>query len=295
MMITDLSRAAQVKRNLVCSVKSGMINSNGFSEKTLKILVCNDDGIFSEGLWSLVRELKKTADVSIVAPDRDFSGSGTSITLRHPLRMRDIKSPVDGVMAHSVEGTPADSVILALRLILKEGVDLVVSGINEGPNLGDDVYVSGTVGAALQGFFYGIPALAFSIAAFGDLHFDVAAKLARVIVSELKNKGVPGRMLWNVNLPNLPADKLEGIEVTRLGERKYVDRVEPGHDGKREYHWIMRGKPEWKVDPGTDIWAIEKKRISISPLFGNPNDYSRELLTKIAPQIYRELLETDNS
>jgi 5'-nucleotidase len=266
-----------------------------FSGKTLKILVCNDDGIYSEGLWSLVRELKKTADVSVVAPDRDFSGSGTSITLRHPLRMRDIKSPVEGVTAHSVEGTPADSVILALRLILKERVDLVVSGINEGPNLGDDVYVSGTVGAALQGFFYGIPALAFSIAAFGDIHFNVTANLARIIVGELKDNGVPDRMLWNVNLPNLPVNKLEGLEVTRLGERKYFDRVEPGHDGKREYHWIMRGKPEWKITPGTDIWAVEKNRISITPLFGNPDGSSRELLKKMAPQIYRKLLEDKNS
>ena len=257
----------------------------------MKILVSNDDGIYSEGLWALVGELKKIAEISVVSPDRDQSGSGTSITLRHPLRMTDIKSPVNGVPAYSVEGSPADSVILALRLILKESVDLVVSGINEGPNLGDDVYVSGTVGAALQGFFYGIPALAFSIAAFGDLHFDVTAKLARIMVSELVDKGLPGRMLLNVNLPNLTRDKIEGIEVTRLGERTYVDRIEPGHDGKRQYHWIMRGKPEWKVAPGTDIWAVEKNRISITPLFGNPDGSSREMLKKITPRIFRKLLE----
>src|SRR4030043_141762 len=238
-------------------------------ESALKILVSNDDGVYSEGLWTLVRELTKIAKVSVVAPDRDQSGSGTSITLRHPLRMINIKPPVDGVDAYSVEGTPADSIFLALRLVLKEGVDLVVSGINEGPNLGDDVYVSGTVSAALQGFFYGIPALAFSIAAFGDLHFDVAAKLARLMISEIVDKGSPGRILLNVNLPNLPQDKLEGIEITRLGERKYVDRIEPGHDGKRQYHWILRGKPEWKAGSGTDIGALEKNKISVTPLFGN--------------------------
>ena len=265
-----------------------------FRKKALKILVCNDDGIYSEGLWELVAELKKVADVSVVAPDRDQSGSGTSITLRHPLRMRDIKSPVKGVTAHSVEGTPADSVILALRLILKESVGLVVSGINEGPNLGDDAYVSGTVGAAMQGFFYGIPALAFSISAFGDLHFDVTARLSRIMVSELEDKGVPNRMLWNINLPNLTIDKLEGIEVTRLGERKYVDRVEPGHDGKSEYHWIMRGKPEWKATPGTDIWAVEKNRISVTPLFGDSDGSSRELLKKIAPDIFKKLRTNSN-
>jgi len=261
----------------------------------LKILVSNDDGIYSEGLWTLVNELKKIARVSVVAPDRDQSGSGTSITLRHPLGMVNIKSPVDGVPAYSVEGTPADSVILALRLILKEKVDLIVSGINEGPNLGDDVYVSGTVGAALQGFFYGLPAIAFSIAAFGDLYFEVAAKLARVMVSELVDQGILRRMLLNVNLPNLPRDKLEGIEVTRLGERKYVDRIEPGHDGKRQYHWIMRGKPEWKPVTGSDIWAVENSKISITPLFGNPDGSSRELMKKIAPKIFHELLRNDNS
>jgi 5'-nucleotidase len=272
----------------------GVINSNSFRKSDLKILVSNDDGIYSNGLWTLVEELKKIAKVTVVAPDRDQSGSGTSITLRHPLRMIDFKSPVSGVPAYSVEGSPADSVILALRLILKDGVDLVVSGINEGPNLGDDVYVSGTVGAALQGFFYGIPALAFSIAAFGDLHFDVAARLARIVVSKLVDGGVPGRMLLNVNLPNMPKDKIEGIEVTRLGERTYVDRIEPGHDGKRQYHWIMRGKPEWKAASGTDVWAVEHERISITPLFGNPNGSSRELLKDILPQVFRKLLQ-DNS
>jgi len=211
------------------------------------------------------------------------------------LRMVNIKPPIDGVSAYSVEGTPADSVILALGLIVKEGVDLVVSGINEGPNLGDDVYVSGTIGAAMQGIFYGIPALAFSIAAFGDLHFDVAAKLARIMISELAGKGFPGRMLLNVNLPNLPQDKLEGIEITRLGERKYVDRIEPGHDGKRQYHWIMRGKPEWKSDAGTDIWALETNKISITPLFGNPDGSSREILKKLVPKLFHKLLENSAS
>jgi 5'/3'-nucleotidase len=261
----------------------------------LKVLVSNDDGVYSEGLWTLVKELKKIADVSVVAPDRDQSGAGTSITLRHPLRMTDIKSPVDGVVAYSVEGTPADSVILALRLVVKEGVDLVVSGINEGPNLGDDVYISGTVGAAMQGFFYGIPALAFSIAAFGDLHLDVAAVLARIMVGDLADKGFPKRMLLNVNLPNLPQEKLEGIEITRLGERRYVDRIEPGHDGKRQYHWIMRGKPEWEAAYGTDIQALKQNKISITPLFGNSDGARRDLLRKLAPQIFCKLLKNIDS
>jgi len=262
----------------------------------MKILVSNDDGIYADGLWALVKELREIATVTVVAPDRDQSGVGTSVTLRHPLRMVAMKSPLkDGVAAYSVEGSPADSVILALGLVLKDGVDLVVTGINEGPNLGDDVYISGTVSAALQGFFYGIPALAFSIAAFGSLHFDVAARLARLLVSEIADTDMSQRMLLNVNLPNLPLEKLEGIEVTRLGERRYADRIEPGHDGKRQYHWIMRGKSEWKSIAGTDIWALEHNKISVTSLFGNPGGSSRDFLKSLAPELFRKLLDDRNS
>ncbi len=272
-----------------------MINSNSFLEIALKILVSNDDGVYADGLWALAKELREIAAVTVVAPDRDQSGAGTSVTLRHPLRMIEIKSPLNGVEAYSVEGTPADSVILALRLVLKDGVDLIVSGINEGPNLGDDVFISGTVGAALQGYFYGIPAIAFSIAAFGSLHFDVAARLAKLIAKEIVDKGLSRRMLLNVNLPNLPRDRLDGIEITRLGERRYADRIEPGHDGKRQYHWIMRGKSEWDTISGTDIWALEQNRISVTPLFGNPHGSSRELLKSLAPELFRKLMDDRDS
>jgi len=261
----------------------------------LKILVSNDDGVYADGLWALVKELREMAAVTVVAPDRDQSGSGTSVTLRHPLRMTEIKAPLDGVAAYSVEGSPADSVILALKLVLKDGVDLVVSGINEGPNLGDDAYISGTVGAALQGFFYGVPAIALSIAAFGSLQFDMGARLAKLMAKEIVDKGLPRRMLLNVNLPNLPRGELEGIEITRLGERKYADRIEPGHDGKRQYHWIMRGKSEWQSTSGTDIWALEQNRISVTPLFGNPDGSSRELLKSLAPELFQKLVNNEES
>jgi 5'-nucleotidase len=152
------------------------------------------------------------------------------------------------------------------------------------------MYISGTVGAALQGFFYDIPAIAFSIAAFGSLHFDVAARLAKLLVGEIADRDISRRMLLNVNLPNLPREKIEGVEITRLGERKYADRIEPGHDGKRQYHWIMRGKSEWQATSGTDIWALEQNKISITPLFGNPDGSSRELLKSLAPGLFRKLL-----
>ncbi len=261
----------------------------------MKILVSNDDGVYADGLWALVKELRDIGKVTVVAPDRDQSGAGTSVTLRHPLRMLEIKAPLDGVEAYSIEGSPADSVILALKLVLKDGVDLVVSGINEGPNLGDDVFISGTVGAALQGYFYGIPAIAFSIAAFGSLHFDVGARMARLMAQEIMDRGLPGRMLLNVNLPNLSQDRLEGIEITRLGERKYADRIEPGHDGKRQYHWIMRGKSEWYPVPGTDIWALEQNKISVTPLFGNPDRSGYDSLKRLTESVFRKLVGDSNT
>ena len=262
-----------------------------FGEISLRILVSNDDGVYADGLWALVKELRDIATVTVVAPDRDQSGAGTSVTFRHPLRMFKIKPLVANVAAYSVEGTPADSVILALKLVLKDGVDLVVSGINEGPNLGDDVFISGTIGAALQGFFYGIPAIAFSVAAFGNLHFDICASLAKLMAKEIADEGLPRRVLLNVNLPNLPRDKLKGIEVTRLGERSYTDRIEPGHDGKRQYHWITRGESEWQLISGTDIWALEQNKISVTPLFGNPDGSIHELLKRLTPELFHKLSE----
>lgn len=252
----------------------------------MQILITNDDGVYADGLWALVKEFKDIAKITVVAPDRDQSGTGTSVTLRHPLRLIEAKSTVSGVNAYSVEGTPGDSVILAIRYAIKEKVDLVVSGINEGPNLGNDVYISGTVGGALQGFFYGIPALAISVAAFNELHFDAAAKLAKLIALGFLHKSLPNRLLLNVNLPNLPKEQIKGIEITRLGERNYTDRIDQGHDGKRDYYWIVRGVPEWSVDPGTDVWALEQNKISITPFAGELNGYEPDFFKHIETKFF---------
>ena len=255
----------------------------------MRILVTNDDGITAKGLWALAKELQGAGTVTVVAPDREQSGVGTSVTLHHPLRLREIKSLVKGVNAFSVEGTPADSVILALNRVMSEGVDLVVSGINEGPNLSNDVFISGTVAAALQGYFYGIPAIAISLNAFGDLHFDVAARLARLLANGINDKALPQKLLLNVNLPNVPPEEIEGIEITKLGERRYADNIEPGHDGKRQYYWIVRGKPVWNVSPKSDIGALKQKRISITPLLNNSANPIRSSLKNLIPGLFQEL------
>ncbi len=231
----------------------------------MNILVTNDDGIYANGLWAVVSELTKVGDVTVVAPDRDQSGAGTSVTLRQPIRLHKIKSPEIDVPAYKLEGTPADTVIMALRVAMKDGIDLVVSGINEGSNLGNDVFISGTVGAALQGYAYGIPSIAVSVSGFGDLYYGAAARIAALIANSIKDNQFPKKLFLNVNLPNLPEEKITGIEMTTLGDRSYVDRVDSGHDGKREYYWIIRGIPEWSVVPGTDVWALEQNKISIMP------------------------------
>lgn len=256
----------------------------------MTIIVTNDDGVQAEGLWTLATELSKIAEVVIAAPDRDQSGAGTSVTMRHPLRMTRIYSPLEAIAAYSVEGTPADSVILAINSVLKNRkIDLVVSGINEGANIGDDVFISGTVGAALQGYFYGIPSIALSIAAFGALRFEVAARLARILANTIMKNSFDRRLLLNVNLPNLPTCALKGIEITKLGERKYVDRIEPGYDGKREYHWITRGESKWHIIPGTDIWALEQDKISITPFPFDIDKTNQEFLRKLMSQVFNEL------
>jgi 5'-nucleotidase len=243
-----------------------MINSGSFLEVSfLNILVTNDDGIYADGLWVAVEELRKVGKVTVIAPDRDQSGAGTSVTLRLPLRLHKIDSGIENVEAYRLEGTPADSVIMALRVAMNDNIDLVVSGINEGSNLGNDVFISGTVGAAIQGYSYGIPSIAVSVTGFGDLYYKAAARTAAILANAFKNGKMPRKIFLNVNLPNLHEGEIKGIEFTTLGDRSYVDRVDQGHDGKREYYWIVRGIPEWSVVPGTDIWAMEENKISIMP------------------------------
>ena len=252
----------------------------------MRILVTNDDGIQAPGLWAVVEELKKVGQVTVMAPDREQSGVGTSVTLHHPLRIKRVEALVPEVEAYAIEGTPADSVILALGTVSKDGVDLVVSGINEGPNLGNDVFISGTVGAAAQGYFYGLSSLAISVGGLENPYFSVAARLARLLATTIGEGALSERILLNINVPNLPPEDIKGIEITRLGERNYADVVEKGHDGRRNYYWIVRGTPKWCKDEGTDVWTLDQDRISITPLGVNPTSGSiRPTLRKLSSKL----------
>ncbi|TET16432.1 MAG: 5'/3'-nucleotidase SurE [Dehalococcoidia bacterium] len=244
----------------------------------MRILITNDDGIFAPGLWTLVKELKNIAQVVVVAPDREQSATGTAVTLRQPLRVQRVRPLVAEIETYSVEGTPADSVILALGKLVKSKVDLVVSGINQGPNLGDDVLISGTVGAALQGYLRGFPAFAISVAAVDSVYLDNAARLAVLLAKKIDSNSLPTNILLNVNLPNLSLVKIKGAKITRLASGSYTNTVEERFDGKREYYWVVRQKIDTDTDEKTDIWAIEQGNISITPLHTN-------LLNKSSPSI----------
>ena len=260
----------------------------------MRILVTNDDGIYAAGLWALVAALKEAGDIVVAAPDREQSAVGSSVTLHRPLRVREIDSPVSGVKSYSVEGTPADSVILSLKNLVDDEIDLVFSGINEGANLGNDVLISGTVGGALQGYVNGIASIAMSVGALEDVHFDAAARLAKVLVRLVAKGALPKRMLLNVNLPNLPLSQIKGIEITHLGRRSYGDTIAEGHDGKRKYYWIVRGTPEWEPEEGTDIWAVLNDRISISPLHAvATSSRVASILRELSPKILKELPSQD--
>ena len=256
----------------------------------MKILVTNDDGISSPGLWALADSLKEIGEVVVVAPDRQQSGVGSSVTLHHAVRMAPTMFNRDGIKSYAVEGTPGDSVILATEKLVEGKIDLLVSGINTGSNLGNDVFVSGTVGAALHGFFRGIPSLAVSVTALYDVHFPVAARMAYLIAAKARDGKLPPRALINVNVPNKPLDQLKGVKVTRLADGSYTEVVEEGNDPRRLHYWINRTRPNWTIQPGTDIWAVSNDYISITPLQNDVTAHSSlPDVTGLAENMFQDL------
>lgn len=257
----------------------------------MNILVTNDDGINADGLWTLANELRNVGNVTVVAPDREQSGVGTSISFHHPIRVTRIRDKIYGINTYSVEGTPADSVIMAIKVVMQGGIDLVVSGINQGPNCGYDIFISGTVGAALQGFFYCIPSIAVSVAAFEEPNFGVGAIVARELARYVRDRHITGKMLLNVNVPNLAIDEIRGIDVTRLGGKIYSAGIEAGHNGRHDYYWILHRGTDVELGSGTDIWSLEHNRISITPLRFSRSEYNTEFVHEMIPVITDRLLE----
>ena len=232
----------------------------------MNIVVTNDDGLHTPGIWTLADALTKVGSVSVVAPDREQSGVGIGITLLHPVKISEALPRIEGVKTLSVEGTPADSVLLAVQGLTPKPVGLVVSGINEGANMGINVLVSGTVGAAFQAHFFNIPAIAVSVAGPKPKHFAPAARVAQVLATMFRDGTLSGPMLLNVNLPDRPMEEIEGLRITRLVRGGYVETLEKLETDRHTYYWMARGRPEWIVEEGTDLWAIRNRFISITPL-----------------------------
>lgn len=231
-----------------------------------KILVTNDDGVFSEGIKLLAAALEPLGEVTVVAPDREQSAMGHALTLQRPLRLRQI-----GERIYSVDGTPTDCVNLGVLWLMKDDPpDLVVSGINFGLNLGDDVTYSGTVSATFEGTLLGIPSVAFSQEVAQPFSFGSGAAFAARLVSVLLQNELPRDLLLNVNFP---ASDFRGVRLTKLGNRRYqqtvVQKLDPNG---REYYWIS-GTPVWTKSKGSDQDAIAEEFISITPLHLDLTDY----------------------
>jgi len=253
-----------------------------FQEKQLNILLTNDDGIKSEGLHILKKSLSKLGNIIIIAPDRERSACGHSLTLTHPIRVEEIEENT-----FVTDGTPADCINISVLGILPKRPDLVVSGINPSPNLGEDVTYSGTVSAAMEGTLLNIPSFSISIGAYVDIKFDFAAEFASQMATLILNHHLPQHTFLNINVPNLPKEKIQGVSITRLGKRKYQEELIKRLDPRgKVYYWIgSKNVIDEDGEEGTDVRAIKEGKISITPLHLDMTNYS------VIPQIKKWMIE----
>jgi len=249
------------------------------------ILLTNDDGYFSEGLRALAGRLRPFSEVVIVAPDREKSAASLALTLRHPLRVEKI-----GPRTFAVDGTPADCVYLAVAKILPRPPDVLVSGINHGPNLGQqDISYSGTVSGAIQGTFLGIPSVAVSLLPDAKKHFafDFAGDFTARLALDVLRAGLPAGVTLNVNIPPLP---VSGIELTELGEKRYAPEVVEKRDPRdRTYYWIGLAKANPTGSRRSDVRAVERGSISITPIHTDRTD-RRALASPALKKLLQDLV-----
>ncbi|MFQ6133031.1 MAG: 5'/3'-nucleotidase SurE [Armatimonadota bacterium] len=231
-----------------------------------RLLVTNDDGIGSPGLLALAEVLTDLGEVIIVAPDRERSAASHAVTLHKPLRVEPAAVPISGVRAYITNGTPADCVVLGALAVIAGKPDLVASGINGGPNLGDDVTYSGTVAGAREGAIVGAPAFAVSVAGDEVTDYSFAARFSRRLAERVLATGLPADVFLNVNIPDLPPEQIEGAELTRLGRRRWDERLVKRQDPRgRDYYWLV-GEPNHDGSAsGSDVAAVLAGSISITP------------------------------
>lgn len=228
----------------------------------MRILISNDDGVMAPGIQALARTLSTIASLEVMAPDRNRSGASNSLSLSKPLRVRQLDNG-----HYSVEGTPTDCVHLALTGFLDQMPDMVVSGINDGANLGDDILYSGTVAAAMEGRYLGLPAIAVSMVGEHIQHYDTAAVIVSQLVQKLNKNPLPAQTILNINVPDLPLERINGIEVTRLGKRHLAEPIVKEYDPRGcSIYWIGPPGQEADAGPGTDFFAVSRGSVSLTPL-----------------------------
>jgi 5'-nucleotidase len=247
--------------------KKKKMNSHGEEKKPL-ILVSNDDGVRARGLTKLVQALRRLGRVVVVAPDQERSAASHSLTLHRPLRVEKVRRDV-----YAVDGTPTDCIMLALHVILGKRPDLIVSGINHGANLGDDVHYSGTVSAAFEGGIMGIPSIAVSLIGNGARNFAEAGEIAASVAERVLREGLPPGIILNINVPDLSSGKVRGVRFTKQGKRNYggiiVEKLDPRG---RKYYWIGGDDTGFEDIPGSDCNAVLEGFVSITPLRVNITD-----------------------
>lgn len=233
------------------------------------ILVTNDDGVSAPGLEALAQTMREIGRVVVFAPDRDNSAASHSLTMNRPLRVKQIAKDI-----FSIDGTPTDCVTIAIGKILTEKPALVVSGINPGGNLGDDISYSGTVSAAIEGTMLGVPSFAVSMAGEAPFSFQTAAAFARRLALVVLAKGLPIDTLLNVNVPNRTTEDIQGVSFSRQGKRIYEDAIKETLDPwGRQHFWIGGGTPSWSTEPDTDAALVFSGRISITPIHMDRTNY----------------------
>jgi 5'-nucleotidase len=246
-----------------------------------QILLTNDDGITAPGLRALRQALAPLAKLTIFAPDHNWSAAGHTKTMHKPLRVNRVQID-EGWEGYTTTGAPSDCVALALLGILPERPDLVVSGINHGPNLGHDVTYSGTVAGAMEAVIFGLPAVAVSLDTYAPADYTLAGQVAARAVGQVLARGLPPGVFLNVNVPCLPdrCGEIEGVRITRLGRREYRDVLVERQDPRgRPYYWIGGDLPTGAQDEGTDIWAVAHGYASITPIHLDMTAY--ELLAEL--------------
>lgn len=237
------------------------------------ILLTNDDGIQAPGLSALHDAIKTIDEVVVVAPETEMSAVGHAITLSDPLRVREIEKNSD-FFGYAVNGTPADCVKIAVRAVLKKKPDMVISGINQGANVGTNIIYSGTVSAATEGTILGIPSIAVSLDSFVDSNFSFSASFAKKVALHVKEKGLPRGTLLNINVPNIPQNKIEGVEIVPQGKSRVVEEFDKRVDPRQHtYYWQTGEMVIMEEDKGTDCWAVHHNKVAITPIHYSLTDH----------------------